>query len=144
MYDSFFLCPGGLVLTIFLIIPKSLLLLAIPSVSIHLISLLNCFLSKLILSPIGIIIKHSLKFDRHTNQVISQVGLVLKKLHSLNFALPFKIHRLLDYALLMPHILYGLEISSGTYLGNLQRLNLGFNRIVQYPYDLSPRCHVSD
>lgn len=93
---------------------------------------------------LGIYIDYELSFFNHINFIISRIIFTLKTIHSSCYRLPLIIRKRIAHALLMPFILYGLEVFSGTIANHFDMLKKAcFNRIIRYVYHLKPRDHVS-
>lgn len=93
---------------------------------------------------LGVTIDSNLKFSNHINNVIAKVGLTLRKLYSLSCFLPFQVRYRLAHAVLMPHMLYCMEVYSGTNASLIKECQMCFNRIIRFVYNLQSRDHVSE
>lgn len=95
------------------------------------------------LKVLGIYVDNDFSFLKHINLLNSRIVSTLRRIHSSCYRLPIKIRKQIAHTLLMPIILYGLEIFSGTSTTNFEKLKKCFNRIIRYVYSLRPRDHVS-
>lgn len=85
-------------------------------------------------SCLGFILDSDLKFTSHISRVCSKLNIMLRKLYNLNVILPISVKYTLAHAVLMPHILYGVEVFLGTNLSNLDCLTSYFHKILKYVY----------
>ncbi|XP_075151130.1 uncharacterized protein LOC142225241 [Haematobia irritans] len=91
-------------------------------------SSLNFFINNSVIDKVdcikvlGFYVDNRLNFDRHINKVISNITFQLRRIYRAGSSLPFTIRRRIGLGLLMPHIMYGLEVFSGTSSGSLHRL----------------------
>lgn len=92
---------------------------------------------------LGVVIDNLLNFSPHINYLSSRVSFILKRLYSLNIYLPCAVRRRVAMAVLMPHILYGIEVFSGAGNYVLERFRVIFNRIIRYVFGLRIRDHVT-
>lgn len=93
---------------------------------------------------LGVIIDKKLSFEPHINYVHSKVCGVLRRLYSLSIYLPPWVKKRLAHALLMPQIIYGLEVISGTPACNFLKLKRVMNTVVRFVYNIRRRQHISD
>ena len=84
-----------------------------------------------------------MNFSPHINYLSSRISFLLKRLYSLNIYLPSAVKRKVATAILMPHILYCMEIFSSAGRVPLHKYMLIFNRIVRYIFNLKKRDHIS-
>lgn len=92
---------------------------------------------------LGVTIDRDLNFGIHIDIVHSRVYGILRRLYSAGIYLPLRVKARLAHALLMPQILYGLEVVSGTFDYNLQKLNRIMNTVVRFVYNVRVRDHIS-
>lgn len=92
---------------------------------------------------LGVVIDNNLCFSSHINSLSSKISFLLRRLYSLDLYLPLSIKVLVAKSLLMPHILYCVEVFSGTTNGEFERLSKIFNRIVRYVYGVRLRVHIT-
>ncbi|KAI8120449.1 putative RNA-directed DNA polymerase from transposon BS [Lucilia cuprina] len=112
-----------------------------PIISVNgaLINIVSC------IKVLGIYVDDALLFSQHINFVISRTLFVLRRIYNTCYNLPERIRKQIGHLLLMPFLLYGLEVFSGTSASNLLRLRkMCFNRIIRYIYHLRPRDHVTE
>lgn len=93
---------------------------------------------------LGVIIDNKLNFEIHINSLHRRLYTILRRIYSTNVFLPLWVKRRLAHALLMPQILYGIELVSGTNAVNLLRLNRAVNVIARFVYDVRRREHISE
>lgn len=93
---------------------------------------------------LGIVIDEQLNFELHIAFVQRKVSFILRRLHSANIFLPLWIKLRIAKALLMPQVLYGLEIISGTTSNYLSKLRRVVNSIVRFVYNIRVWDHVSE
>lgn len=96
------------------------------------------------LTILGVILDDRLCFDHHIDSVVSRTCLTLRKLYNSNLILPHHVKRKLVHGLIMPNILYGIEVYAGTIKQNMKRVNLAFNGAIRYMFSLNRRTHVTD
>lgn len=85
-------------------------------------------------SCLGFEIDCDLNFNGHIARVCSRVNIILRRLYSLDVILPTEVKYKLAHALLMPNILYGIEVYSGTTAANLRKLHSCFHGILRFVY----------
>lgn len=95
------------------------------------------------LKVLGIILDSKLDFSSHVNLLVSKVFFVLRRLYSTNVYLPCYIRKRIAFALLMSHINYGIELTSGTTSSRFKRVERLFNSVVRYVYRLRRYDHIS-
>ncbi|XP_075153914.1 uncharacterized protein LOC142227324 [Haematobia irritans] len=83
---------------------------------------------------LGFYVDDKLKFDVHVFRIASRLAYLLRRLYATGVSLPLEVKKVVGKSLLLPHILYGIEVYSGAPLGTLDRLRILFNRIVRYVY----------
>lgn len=93
---------------------------------------------------LGVVLDSKLCFEMHIDSVQRNVYFTLRRLYSLNIYLPISIKTRLAHALLMPAILYGLEVISGTSEGMLLKLKRIINSVVRFIYNIRRREHISE
>lgn len=93
---------------------------------------------------LGIIIDRRLTFGPHIDCVHRRIYGILRRFYSLNIYLPFWVKKRLAHALLMPQIVYGLEVISGTTFVNVDKLKRVMNMVVRYVYCIKRREHISE
>ncbi|XP_075150666.1 uncharacterized protein LOC142224764 [Haematobia irritans] len=87
--------------------------------------------SKDVITSLGYQIDSNLVFAQHIAHICSKLNLIQKKLYSINVILPTQIMYMLAHSLLMPHILYGAEVYTGTNRSNIRRLESSFHSILR-------------
>ena len=95
------------------------------------------------LECLGVYLDRCLLFDYYIDRISFKVVGILRRLYSLAVYLPCRTRYLVAHALLMTHVLYGLEVVSGTTSYNITRLNRITNMIARYVYNVSLRTHIS-
>lgn len=93
---------------------------------------------------LGVIMDRKLCFVPHIDYVHSRVYGILRRLYCLNIYVPPWVKKRLAHALLMPQILYGLEVISGTSAGNFLKLKKLTNTVVRFVYNIRRREHISE
>lgn len=93
---------------------------------------------------LGVIIDNNLKFESHINSLHQKIFFILRRVYSMNIYLPLSIRTRVAKTLMMPLILYGLEVISGTISLNLDKLGRVVNAIVRYVYTVRRREHISE
>lgn len=93
---------------------------------------------------LGFYIDDKLTFNQHITMMISRVMISLRRVYSIPCRLQINIRKQIGYTLLMPLIMYGIEVYTGTTLENIYIVERCFNRIIRYVYGLSIRTHVSE
>lgn len=93
---------------------------------------------------LGVTIDKRLSFDPHIDGVYHRVYGILRRLYSVNIFLPYWVKKRLAHALLMPQILYGLEVISGTTGFNIDKLKRVMNMVVRFVYGIKRREHISE
>lgn len=93
---------------------------------------------------LGVILDNKLSFENHINCIHSKLYVILRRIYSTNVCLPFKIKCKLAHALLMPQILYGIELISGSNVEQLLRLNRAVNVVTRFVYKVRRREHISE
>lgn len=93
---------------------------------------------------LGLFVDDKLLFDTHVDFVQRKVYSIIRRLYSTNLSLPIWVKRKIAYALLMPHIYYGLEVMSGT----IERVSLKLKRVVnsitRFVFGVRLGQHISD
>ncbi|XP_075163164.1 uncharacterized protein LOC142235791 [Haematobia irritans] len=92
---------------------------------------------------LGVTIDNRLDFSAHFNLLTSRIILLLRRLYSTNSYFPCNIRKRIALGLLMPHVYYGLEVTSGTSASNFSRVRQLVHTIVRYVYRLRRHDHVS-
>lgn len=90
---------------------------------------------------LGIILDSNLNFNEHIDSLSNKVCLTLRRLYSLKAYTPTHIRHLLANSLLMSLFNYGLEVFSGTFSYNLDRLQRIIRKIIRYTFDLRIQDH---
>lgn len=93
---------------------------------------------------LGIIIDRKLSFTQHINIVHHRIYGILRRLYSVSIYLPHCIKKRLSHALLMPQILYGIEVISGINSFNFLRLKRVMNTITRFVYNIKRQEHISE
>lgn len=92
---------------------------------------------------LGVAIDNHLRFSSHIDTVSAKIRFLLRRLYSLDLYLPLSIRIHVARALLMPHILYCVEVFSGTTVGEFGRFSKILNRIVRFVYGVRLRQHIT-
>ena len=103
-------------------------------VSIEVFSRLRC---------LGIILDCELSFSYHADLISGKVWGILRRIYSTNIYLPFRVKVKLAHALLMPQILYGLEVISGSSVETLEKLKRIMNMIARFVFNVRRWDHIS-
>lgn len=85
---------------------------------------------------LGVTLDSGLTFNSHVSAVEAKVCGTLRALYNLDVFLPIHIKIKLAHSLLMTHILYCLDVYSGTTKTTFQRLRRIYNRILRYIFGL--------
>lgn len=93
---------------------------------------------------LGIIIDRKLNFTQHIDIVHNRVYGILRRLYSISIYLPHWVKKRLAHALLMPQILYGIEVTSGINSSNFLKLQRVMNTITRFVYNIKRQEHISD
>lgn len=109
--------------------------LPVNSIGLNFVSEMKC---------LGIFIDNQLRFSKHIDYVCARVNNTIRRLWSLDLYLPLYMRKRVANALLMSHLLYAMEVFTGTNSTLLRRINLTVNRIIRYVFKLRIREHVSD
>lgn len=96
------------------------------------------------LKCLGLTLDNRLLFDSHITNVASKVNSTLRSLYSYNCHLPMRVKSYLAQSLLMTHILYCLDIFSGTTSTNMRRTRLIFNRVIRFIFNLRVSAHITE
>lgn len=92
---------------------------------------------------LGVTLDDSLSFDLHIDGVVARTNFGLRQLYNTDLVLPRNVKEKLVHALIMPNILYCLEVYSGSKKRNMRRIQLAFNRVVRYLYSIRRYDHVT-
>lgn len=92
---------------------------------------------------LGVILDDRLNFGRHMDVLSTRVTFGLRRLYNNGVHLPTRIKYMVAHALLMSHVNYCLEVTSGTLAYNLRKLELVVNRIVKFVFGLRKYDHTS-
>lgn len=92
---------------------------------------------------LGFYLDNQLKFNIHINSIISRVCFMLRRVYSVGVNFPVHVRKRIAHATLMPLIMYGIEIFSGTTHINMNRLEHCFRRVIRYVYGLHIHDHVT-
>ena len=95
------------------------------------------------LDCLGVILDRGLNFRKHIAKVSAKVSSSLRMLYNLDCFLPLHIRIRISHSILMTHILYCIDVVSGTSETNIREINLIFNRILRYIFSLRISDHVS-
>lgn len=96
------------------------------------------------LKCLGVLLDRNLNFGAHVDFIHSKVYYSLRRIYSTNIYLPLWVKRRLAHALLVPSIRYGLEVVSGTMMGNIQKLKRIMNAIVRFVFNVRRRAHIGE
>lgn len=92
---------------------------------------------------LGVLLDDKLKFDKHISNVVSNVNYALRSLYTTQLSLPFFVKKQLVSALVMPSVLYCLEVYSAANQQFIKLIQLAVNRAVRYIYSLRRRVHIT-
>ena len=92
---------------------------------------------------LGLVLDSGLSFGCHIDLISGKVWCALRRIYSTNMYLPFRVRRRLAHALLMPQVLYCLEVISGCSAFSINRLKCIGNTIVRFVYNIRRWCHIS-
>lgn len=92
---------------------------------------------------LGVTLDGKLSFKHHIDLLSGKVWGALRRIYSSNVYLPFRIKRRLAHGLLVPHILYGLEVISGSSSVAFSKLKRIVNTIVRFVYSVRRWDHIS-
>ena len=90
---------------------------------------------------LGVTIDENLKFEEHINCISQRINFLLRRLYNINVELPLRTKATVAHSLLMPHIIYGLEIYSGTIKKNTGIVKRIMNKILRYVYNFRIQDH---
>ncbi|XP_075170459.1 uncharacterized protein LOC142242814 [Haematobia irritans] len=93
---------------------------------------------------LGVTVDDKLCFEHHIDNIVRLINMKLRQLYNSDLMLPYSVREKLIHALVMPHLLYCIEVYSGTTGENLRKVKLAVNRVVRYLYSLGRFDHVSD
>lgn len=96
------------------------------------------------LKCLGIYLDKCLNFETHIDNISWKVSGLVRQLYSTNIYLPQRIKLRLAHAVLMPQILYGLEVFSGSMNYITSKLGRIANTIVRYVYGVRRNDHISE
>lgn len=88
------------------------------------------------LSCLGVILDGGLTFQHHISAISSKINLALRSLYNLDCYLPICVKMRIAHSLLMTHILYCLDVYSGTTKTALNLVVLSYKRILRYIFGL--------
>lgn len=92
---------------------------------------------------LGIVFNRTLSWDTHINTTIGKVYGGLRTLWATQRFLPITTKLMLAKTLLLPVLLYGCEIFFTTDYNSRRKLNVIYNNIARYIFNLKRRDHVS-
>lgn len=92
---------------------------------------------------LGFMIDRELSWREHINNVVRKVNFRIRSLYQCSLNPPLQVRKKLANALLMSHIMYGLEIFSGAAVTLMNKLRVSFNNIIRFIYKIPWREHVS-
>lgn len=93
------------------------------------------------LKCLGVTLDSYLNFDNHINSVSNKVCLTLRRLYSLRAYTPRHLRNRLAHSLLMSQLNYGIEVFSGTWSYNVDKIERIVRRIVRYVFNVRTREH---
>lgn len=93
---------------------------------------------------LGVIIDTRLSFAAHFSLVFSRITCTLRSIYSIRIFLPVEVKKKLAHALMMPHVLYGLEVVSGALAKNLKIMERAVNSIARFVFNVRRRDHISE
>lgn len=92
---------------------------------------------------LGIIFNTNLTWDDHIKTLVGQTYIKLRALWSTQFIIPMKTRILIAKTYLIPSLLYGCELFANCDSDSKRKLNVLFNNICRYVYNLSRYDHIS-
>lgn len=92
---------------------------------------------------LGFVIDRKLSWENHINLIVRRVNLGIRTLNHCNFIFPLAIRKKLALALLVCHVSYGIEITSGATLTVLHKLKVCMNNITRFVFKIPWREHIS-
>lgn len=92
---------------------------------------------------LGVDLDDKLNFKQHITGVVARVNYSLRGLYTTNLCLPPFVKERLAHALVMPNILYCLEVFSAANQKNVKPVELAINRVIRYVYNLRRREHIT-
>lgn len=92
---------------------------------------------------LGVQLDDRLRFDRHVSSVVSKVNFSLRSLYTTSLYLPLFVRERLAHALVLPAILYCLEVYSSASQGSMHRIQVAFNNMIRFVYGVGRRVHIT-
>ena len=92
---------------------------------------------------LGIIFNSNLTWDDHINSLVGQTYIKLRTLWSTQLYIPLKTRILIAKTYLIPCLLYGCELFGNCDSSSKRKLNVIFNNIARYVYNLRRYDHIS-
>lgn len=92
---------------------------------------------------LGVVIDDKLNFNHHVNTVVKCIYNGLRTFYNSDLILPRDMKKILVHALIMPNILYCLEVYAGTCKRNIRKVQVAFNAVIRYLYSLNRFTHVT-
>ena len=91
---------------------------------------------------LGIIFNSNLKWDDHINSLLGQTYIKLRALWSTQLYIPLKIRILIAKTYMIICLLYGCELFGNCDSSSKRKLNVLFNNIARYVYNLRRYDHI--
>lgn len=92
---------------------------------------------------LGVVIDDKLNFEQHVNTVVKCIYNGLRTFYNTDLILPRAMKKFLVHALIMPNLLYCLEVYAGTCRRNMRKVQVAFNAVIRYLYSLNRYTHVT-
>lgn len=93
---------------------------------------------------LGVLIDNRLSFEAHFDCIYQKIGYTLRKIYSMGIFLPVEVKKKLAHSLMMPNILYCLEVFSGATATRLKILERAVNSITRFVFNVRRREHISE
>lgn len=92
---------------------------------------------------LGVVIDDKLGFDQHIDGVVTRTNVTLRRLYNCDLMLPHHIKEKLVHALIMPNILYCIEVYAGTLKRNTDKVERALKSAMRYLHHINRFAHVS-
>lgn len=93
---------------------------------------------------LGVLFNNTLSWNDHINVAAGKVNGMLRILWQTQYFTPIKIRLLIAKAYLVPILLFGCEIFANADCIHKRKLQVAYNNIARYVFNLNRRDHVSD
>lgn len=93
------------------------------------------------LKCLGVYLDSGLNFETHINTIANQICFILRRLYSLKAYTPRYVRNRLAHSLLMSRVNYGIEVFSGTWTYNRDKIERIVRKIVRYVFDVNIQEH---